>query len=96
MGSGTEVINSAGYLPGTDEVVFEWHPLWWHKQGLMQTASGYGSKLNTGFKIRFNGRLYRVYCCQWSNSGTAYIISKGDRLVIPNHRVFIQIGGQTS
>ena len=60
----------------------EWAPLWWHLKGLQQTTSGYGAKLTTPWKARYNGRLYRVYCAQWGNSGTQYIISKGQRLII--------------
>lgn len=56
-------------------------PMWFHKQGLRQTASGYGRKLNTGLKLSFNGRLHRVYCSIFSNSGTNYIISKGRRII---------------
>lgn len=29
-------------------------PLWYHKRGLMQTASGYGKKLVTEYKIKYN------------------------------------------
>lgn len=29
----------------------------WMKQGLQQTASGYGAKLNTGRKISYRGNL---------------------------------------
>ena len=57
-------------------------PLWFHKKGLSQTASGYGSKLTTPWKVEYRGRLYRIYCMCWSNSGTNYIISKGNRLII--------------
>ena len=57
-------------------------PLWWHDKGLSQTASGYGSKLTTPYKVEHNGRLYRVYCVCWSNSGTLYIQSKGENLYI--------------
>ena len=57
-------------------------PLWWHDQGLTQTATGYGGKLTTPYKAMHNGRLYRVYCMCYSNSGTNYIISKGQRLII--------------
>lgn len=57
-------------------------PMWYHKRGLMQTATGYGRKLNTGKKYRYNGRLYRVYCCQYSNSGTLYIIVKKNLVVL--------------
>lgn len=61
-----------------------WSPMWYHLRGLSQTASGYGGKLNTGYKTEYNGRMYRVYCMIWSNSGTCYIISKGQRLIISN------------
>jgi hypothetical protein len=57
-------------------------PLWYHKQGLYQTASGYGRKLNTGKKYKYNGRLYRVYVCQYSNIGTAYIIVNKEWIVL--------------
>ena len=45
----------------------------WQKRGMQQTASGYGSKLTTRYKISYNGKLRRVYCCQLSNNGTLYI-----------------------
>jgi len=57
-------------------------PLWYHKRGLYQTASGYGQKLVTHWKIRWNKKLYRVYCCIFSNSGTNYIISKGETITV--------------
>ena len=57
-------------------------PLWYHNRGLMQTASGYGRKLNTGKKYRYNNKLYRVYCCIFSNCGTCYIIVKGEKIII--------------
>lgn len=57
-------------------------PMWYHKRGLMQTATGYGRKLNTGKKYKYNGRLHRVYCCQYSNAGTLYIIVKGQWVVL--------------
>ena len=57
-------------------------PLWYHKKGLMQTATGYGSKLTTEYKYKHKGRLYRVYCHCYSNNGTLYIIRKGKRVII--------------
>lgn len=48
----------------------------WMKRGLQQTASGYGRKLNTGYKISFEGRKYRLYCHIFSNSGTTYFTTK--------------------
>jgi len=65
-------------------------PLWWHDRGLQQTASGYGSKLTTPYKAEHNGRFYRVYCICWSNAGSLYIISKGQKLYI---RVMPEVGG---
>lgn len=57
-------------------------PLWFHKQGLMQTSTGYGKKLKTEYKLKHNGRLYRVYCYLYSNIGRLYIVSKGIDLTI--------------
>ena len=57
-------------------------PLWFHVRGLMQTATGYGKKLKTEYKIRHNGRLYRVYCHIFSNCGTLYIISRNMKLTV--------------
>lgn len=57
-------------------------PLWWHDRGLSYTASGYGRKIPTRWKIRHNGRLKRVYCCIFSNAGTAYIVHRGKWLVL--------------
>lgn len=50
--------------------------LYMHKNNLQETASGYGNKLTTRYKINFNGRNYRVYCRCFSNSGTCYIVTK--------------------
>ena len=49
------------------------NPLWWHKQGLSYTASGYGKRIPTEYVIYLNGRARRVYCCQYSNAGTLYV-----------------------
>mgnify|MGYP003143283646 FL=1 len=55
-------------------------PLWWHEQGLMENATGYGAKLTTRRKILYGGRLYRVYCTIYSNSGTCWICVKGEKI----------------
>ena len=60
----------------------EYTPLAWQKQGLQQTATGYGRKLTTRYKISFEGRLYRVYCTCFSNSGSNWIIAKGQKIFI--------------
>ena len=57
-------------------------PMWYHISNLTQTASGYGRQLVTDRMIRYNNRLHRIYCCIYSNSGTHYIISKGNWIVI--------------
>ena len=59
-------------------------PLWWHERGLQQTASGYGRKLTTAYKVEHNGRLYRVYCVQFSNAGSFYILPGGKPLYLAN------------
>jgi len=51
-----------------------------------QGMNGYGSKISTDYMIRFKDdkykRLYRVYCCVFSNNGSLYIIKKGEKLSI--------------
>jgi hypothetical protein len=41
------------------------------------TVSGYGGKVPTRHRIRYDGRMRRVYVMQYGNSGSAYIIVKG-------------------
>lgn len=48
-------------------------PLWWQEQELQFTASGYGRRIPTRYMVQWKGRWRRVYVCQYSNSGTAYI-----------------------
>lgn len=48
-------------------------PLPHHLHGLSYTASGYGKRIPTTTMVKFNGKWRRVYVCQFSNSGTAYI-----------------------
>jgi hypothetical protein len=59
-----------------DEYEYKEDPLWWQKQGLIQTVSGYGKKLTTTKKIKYNNRWYRIYITQYSNCSTAFIIVK--------------------
>lgn len=49
-------------------------PLWYHEKGLMQTATGYGYKLSTIYKVKHDNRWKRVYCSCHSNIGSLYII----------------------
>jgi hypothetical protein len=57
-------------------------PLWWQLKGLQETASGYGSRLVTPYKVKFNDRWRRVYCRQYSNAGTLYIGRLADNLFV--------------
>lgn len=54
-------------------------PLWFHRQGLSETASGYGGRLRSTRMIRITGeRIWRrVYVMCYSNAGTAYVRIKG-------------------
>lgn len=57
-------------------------PLDWQKAGKFETASGYGPALHTVYKLKYAGRLRRVYCCCYSNAGICYINVKGERLLV--------------
>lgn len=57
-------------------------PLWWHERGLQQTASGYGRKLTTRYKLRFEGKDYRVYVTQFSNVGSGWILVRGRKIFV--------------
>jgi hypothetical protein len=45
-------------------------------------VSGYGGKIPTAHWVHYNARWHRVYVMIYSNSGTAYILVKGERLVL--------------
>jgi len=71
-------------------LIFYSCPLWWQKQGLSYTASGYGNKVPTRYCTRvpeWGTRLYRVYCMIWSNVGSLYIIHHGRNYFINEYRV---------
>jgi hypothetical protein len=73
-------MNGIQYLPEETERIYA--PLEWHKLGRSQTATGYGNKLTTPYKVQHNGRLYRVYATCWSNAATCWIQSKGQKLYL--------------
>jgi hypothetical protein len=56
--------------------------MWYHTRGLMQTATGYGKKLNTGKKALVGNREYRVYANCNSNVASLYIIIKGVKIYV--------------
>ena len=57
-------------------------PLPWQKRGLQQTASGYGSKLTSCYKINFEGKLYRLYVTQYSNAGSTWFRVRGRKIFV--------------
>lgn len=57
-------------------------PLPWQKQGLQQTASGYGAKLTSSYKVNFNGKLYRIYHTCYGNASSAWFIAKGKKIYV--------------
>jgi len=74
-------MNKLQYLDENYEVLER--PLWWHKQGLSQTASGYGKKLTSSRMIKLdNGLVRRIYVTRYSNAGTAWVILVGQQLII--------------
>ena len=56
--------------------------LWWQKQNLSYTATGYGAKIPTSWMVRIGKRWYRVYCCIYSNIGSCYIMKNKRRQYI--------------
>lgn len=73
-----------GSFDYADSDILEWKnaPLWWHRQGRSQTASGYGRKLKTSKMVRIGSRWLRVYCACFSNCGTCYVIQRGERRIV--------------
>ena len=55
----------------------------WTPRPLDRSRTGYGSKLPTSLLLQLDGRRWhRVYVMQWSNAGTAYVLSAGKRLLL--------------
>lgn len=58
-------------------------PLSFHKLNLGQTASGYGQKLTTPYKVVYsNGATRRVYCTTFSNVGTRWVYLDGFKVTV--------------
>jgi hypothetical protein len=57
-------------------------PLDWQKQGLQQTASGYGRKLTNPYKINFEGKEYRLYTTCYSNAGSTWFRVRGRQIFV--------------
>jgi len=63
-----------------DDLQAEQHILDWQVAGLQKTATGYGKKIPTSWKVYYEGCLRRIYQDVCSNSTTSYIIVKGKKL----------------
>ncbi len=69
-----------GLFVTTDELIDA--PLDWQKQGLSETASGYGSRLTSTRKIMFNGRVYRLRVTQYGNAGSVWFKAGGRKIFV--------------
>lgn len=76
------------YLEHEDIAEIAFRPLWWQKQGLMQTASGYGRKLTSSKMVRLakhdSKRWRRVYVTCYGNADTAWVTVGGKRYIVPD------------
>ena len=75
-----DVVFNRIFIENRNELVFD--PPTWMGQGLVETVGGYGNRLNSGYKIHFNGRLYRVYVTIYSNIGTMWFKVKGRKIMV--------------
>lgn len=84
----TQDTNPHGCVNGALSLVIDYpqdlvfSPLPWQKRGLQKTASGYGAKIESEYKLSFNGKLYRIYHSCYGNSSSAWIVSKGTKVFI--------------
>jgi hypothetical protein len=80
-------VEAHGAIPGAgslyaDRTELIHAPTAWQKQGLCQTASGYGAKLNSGYKISFNGKVYRIYVTCYGNAGSSWFKVRGRQIFV--------------
>ena len=71
-----KIPNSAGFESTTPFEAKE-SPTWFHDKGLSETSSGYGLQLTSRYMVKVRNKWRRVYICQISNAGTAYIGKPG-------------------
>lgn len=74
-----------GTYPGpfmTERVPVKDDPMTHHRLGVSYTATGYGSKLPTRYKVLYDNRWYRVYSVCFSNVSSEYIICRGDKITV--------------
>jgi len=66
----------------THHVKARYMPMPHHLAGLQWTASGYGRRIPMRYMVQWCGRWRRVYVCQISNAGTAYIGRLSDGVTV--------------
>jgi len=57
-------------------------PTGWQRAGLQETYTGYGARLNTGLKINFNGKEYRLYATCYGNASSVWFKVKGRKIFV--------------
>lgn len=72
--------NEKGLFANQSELIYA--PLDWQKAGLAYTATGYGAKIPTRYKISFNGKEYRLYATCYGNAGSTWFTVKGKRVYV--------------
>jgi len=70
-----------------ESVVLDLYPPKW------RTATGYGDKVPTPFRIKYEGHWRRVYMIQWSNVGTPYILCKKNKLLLDSTTEYLLTEG---
>lgn len=65
-----------------EDLQAEQHILDWQVAGLTKTVTGYGKKIPTSWKVRYMGRLRRIYQDVFSNAAKSYIIVNGKKLSV--------------
>lgn len=56
----------------------------WQTSGLVQSASGYGSKLTSPFVARIGRIARRIYITRHANAGSAWFLYKGEKIFVPD------------
>ena len=84
MNKSLQQLSIVGCHPDYNSIELETfdNPTWWQVKGLSYTSTGYGSKIPTSYMVKHNNRLKRVYCMIYSNSGTLFIIHKGEKIIL--------------
>lgn len=78
-------MSEINYLRGPIKVIRD--PLWWQKEGLSYTSSGYGSKIPTEWVTYINNRKHRIYIVIYSNSGSLYVLINKRKYYIYEHDI---------